>query len=70
MVIGEAAAQLPRQFHDRHAEVEWRDIGFRNILVHAYLQVDWSIVWIAATLETAALRQQIAAIIGTEFGAS
>jgi len=31
-IIGEAAARLPRDFQDRHAEIEWADIiGFRNI---------------------------------------
>lgn len=41
-IIGEAAARLPKEFHDRHPEIEWIDIiGFRNIVVHAYFAVDW-----------------------------
>ena len=63
MVIGEAASRLPAVFRQTHPEVEWRDIvGFRNILVHAYFQIDWEIVWISATVETPRLRQQIAAM--------
>ena len=35
IVIGEAAARLPRRFKEEHLEVEWTDvIGFRNIAVH------------------------------------
>jgi uncharacterized protein with HEPN domain len=50
IVIGEAAARLPREFTERHPEVEWADIvGFRNIAVHEYFSVNWSIVWVAAT---------------------
>ena len=43
IVIGEAAARLPREFTDQHPDVEWADIiGFRNIAVHDYFSVDWS----------------------------
>ena len=49
-VIGEATARLPVEFRESHPDVEWRDIvGFRNIAVHEYFAVNWSIVWIAAT---------------------
>ncbi len=35
-IIGEAAAKLPVELKQRHAEVPWADvIAFRNILVHA-----------------------------------
>ena len=49
IVIGEAAARLPMEFRRRHPEIEWVDIvGFRNIAVHDYFSVDWSIVWTTA----------------------
>jgi uncharacterized protein with HEPN domain/predicted nucleotidyltransferase len=48
-VIGEAAARVSMPLRTRFAEVPWGDIvGFRNIAVHAYFSVDWSIVWQAA----------------------
>ncbi len=66
-IIGEAAARLPKEFHDRHPEIEWTDIiGFRNIVVHAYFAVDWNIVWVAATEDVPYLRQKIAEIIENE----
>lgn len=44
-VIGEAAARLPADLRLRHPEVPWSDVvGFRNIAVHAYFAVEWSIV--------------------------
>ena len=67
-VIGEAAARLPAEFRDNHPDVEWRDIvGFRNIAVHEYFAVNWSIVWIAATQDAPKLRAQIEAILADEF---
>lgn len=60
IVIGEAAARLPAEFKTRHSEVDWQDIvAFRNIAVHAYFAVDWSIVWITATEDVPVLRQQV-----------
>jgi uncharacterized protein with HEPN domain len=67
-IIGEAAARLPEDFRKRHPEIEWRDIAdFRNIAVHAYFAVEWSIVWVAATQETPALRMQVAQIVSEEY---
>jgi uncharacterized protein with HEPN domain len=67
-VIGEAASRLPLKFRTRHPEIEWGDIiGFRNIAVHAYFSVDWSIVWITARKEVPELRQKIADILAAEY---
>ncbi|MCL5074823.1 MAG: DUF86 domain-containing protein [Chloroflexi bacterium] len=41
-------------------------IGFRNIAVHEYFAVDWSIVWVAATQDAPDLRQKVAAKILAE----
>ena len=66
-VIGEAAARLSAEFRARHTEVEWADIvGFRNIAVHAYFAVDWSIVWVAATQDAPRLKRQVAEILSTD----
>ncbi|MBX3002236.1 MAG: DUF86 domain-containing protein [Caldilineaceae bacterium] len=64
IVIGEAAARLSAETKQRYASVEWQDIvGFRNIAVHAYFSVDWSIVWSTVTDDLPQLRQQIEAIL-------
>jgi uncharacterized protein with HEPN domain len=67
-VIGEAAARVSADFRRGHPEIEWPDIvGFRNIAVHAYFTVDWSIVWVAATHDTPQLRRQVQEILTKEF---
>ncbi len=66
-IIGEAAAHLSSDFRERHPEIEWADIiGFRNIAVHSYFSIDWSIVWVAATHDAPALREKIVQIIESE----
>ena len=56
-VIGEASARLPEAFKRKHPDVEWADIvAFRNIAVHAYFSVEWSIVWVAASEDAPALK--------------
>jgi len=68
LIIGEAAARLPKEFRDHHAEIPWSDIvAFRNIAVHAYFSVDWNIVWIAATKDVPELSQLIGEILTSEY---
>jgi len=68
IVIGEAAARLPMDFREHHSEVEWPDIvGFRNIAVHEYFAVDWSIVWVTATQDVPGLRREVARILAEEY---
>jgi len=63
-IIGEAASRLSKSFKEQHKNIEWADIvEFRNIAVHTYFPVDWSIAWTAATKEVPCLRRKIAAII-------
>jgi uncharacterized protein with HEPN domain len=69
IVIGEAVSRLSMEFRDRHPEVEWLAIaGLPNRIVHGYFQIDWTIIWTAATEETPSLRDQIAHILAEEFG--
>ena len=68
IVIGEAAARLPPEFRERRPEIEWADIvGFRNIAVHEYFSMNWSIVWVAATQDAPELRQKIAKVLDEEY---
>jgi uncharacterized protein with HEPN domain len=67
-IIGEAAARLPKEFRERYPEIEWEDIiGFRNIAVHAYFAVEWSIVWVAATQEAPELKRKITDILARKY---
>ena len=68
-IIGEAAANLPAAFREVHPSVQWRAmIGFRNVAVHKYFALDWTMVWVAASEQVPQLRRQIAAILDAEFG--
>lgn len=49
-VIGEAARHIPEDLRNRYTGVDWRRvIGFRNIVIHQYFDVDPEIVWTIAT---------------------
>ena len=44
-LVGEAATRVPDDERAKHPEIEWRRIvGFRNVLIHGYEQIDFGIV--------------------------
>jgi uncharacterized protein with HEPN domain len=68
IVIGEAAARLSPEFQANHPAIEWADIvGFRNIAVHEYFAVNWSIVWVTATQDVPVLAYQMVKILADEY---
>ena len=45
-IIGEAANKIPKEIRKKYPQVEWREtIGFRNVLIHNYFEVDVESVW-------------------------
>jgi uncharacterized protein with HEPN domain len=45
-IIGEAARNIPDSIKTRFSDIPWADmVGMRNILIHGYFGVDYSIVW-------------------------
>ncbi len=49
-ILGEAAKRVPDPVRERAGEINWRKISaMRDVLAHAYFQVDLRIVWDAAT---------------------
>jgi len=44
--IGEAANHLSDELTNKHQEVDWyKIVALRNIIVHEYFSIDYSIVW-------------------------
>ncbi len=68
LVIGEAAGRVSSGIRARWPDVPWRSVtGFRNIAVHTYFDVDWSIVWRIATTALRELQEQLTTLLKTEF---
>ena len=67
-VIGEAISRLSDELRERHSEVPWRQIvAVRHRIVHAYFDLDWQILWDAATGDIPELRRKVLNILITEF---
>jgi len=56
--MAESSKRLPDSIKKVHSNIPWRDIaGFRNILVHEYLEgLDHDVVWRVITYELEALK--------------
>src|SRR5438128_9837765 len=58
-MIGEAISRLSVELRERHPDVPWRQIiAVRHRIVHAYFDLDWQILWDAATEDIPELRQK------------
>jgi uncharacterized protein with HEPN domain len=63
-VMGEATKRLSAGCRASHPEIPWRAMaGLRDVLIHAYDQVDLQEVW-QAYGQLTGLRQKIAVILG------
>ena len=45
-IIGEAARHVPDEMRERYPDVPWSKlVGFRNVLAHAYADLDEALIW-------------------------
>jgi hypothetical protein len=45
-IIGEASRHIPEDICSRHPRIPWREMqDMRNLVIHEYFGIDWSIVW-------------------------
>lgn len=71
MIIGEASTRISEEIKTRYPDVEWSAIkGFRNVLVHAYFNINPDLVFDAVQNRIEPLEKAIRQIIETEFPAS
>ena len=59
-IIGEAAKRLSEEIKDELGNLPWRKIaGMRDTLIHDYIDVDFEIVWKAATEDVQELKKYL-----------
>jgi len=59
-IIGEAAKYVPADIKEQYADIPWkRMMGLRNIVVHEYFGIDFSIIWNIASINMPELKPEI-----------
>lgn len=66
-VVGEAASSLSEEVRGRLEEIPWREIRrFRNLAIHAYFSIDWTVVYEVASVNLPEMEPQVLAFLRTE----
>lgn len=63
-IIGEAAKNIPDVIKNKHGFIPWKKVtGARDMLIHAYFEVDLESVWDTAINDIPKLKQDITKIL-------
>ena len=66
-IIGEASNHMPEEVRSKYPDIPWSKMkGMRNLVIHEYFGVDYSIIW--KTIESAlpSLREKIKKAVEAE----
>jgi uncharacterized protein with HEPN domain len=62
-ILAESTQRVSNELKARYTEINWRDIaGFRNVLVHGYIDVDMNRIWDIVANDLPTLKSQIETI--------
>ena len=63
-VIGEATKRLSQALRDENPEIPWRRMtGFRDVLIHDYLNLNLHLIWKMIEDDLPSLKPQIEAVL-------
>lgn len=70
-IVGKATKQLSEQLRQAHPEIPWRRMaGFRDVLIHNYVNVDRERVWVVIEDDVPRLKTAIYSLIAARFPAA
>ena len=63
-IIGEASRNLSPEFRNSQPQIPWQQIiGLRNRVIHAYFEINLTIIWEVVQNDLPTLRQQLEPLI-------
>ncbi|AKB44727.1 hypothetical protein MSVAZ_2458 [Methanosarcina vacuolata Z-761] len=63
-IIGEAAKAVPADIRALAPDIDWRNIsGMRDRIIHAYFNVDYSLVWDTIVSDVPVLESRIKMLV-------
>ena len=63
-VVGEAASKVSAECRTQYPQIDWADmVGMRNRLIHAYFDINLTIVWRTVTEELPVLISELESIL-------
>jgi uncharacterized protein with HEPN domain len=66
-VIGEAVKYISNELKDKYPFIPWKKIaGTRDVIIHAYFNVDWNLVWDILKKDILELKENIKNIFKNE----